>query len=317
MQTVPISGPDDLREATRGADLDIVQLKPGRLRGSIKHIAVGSLEIGTGLFSAESRVRGTLHPHRIVLGTLLASGGRSTQWWREIKPGDVGIFPAQTEIDVIHRGVTSYLLVSIPAPDLLSMLAHEDHLADPSLWNMKGVYGTFPAISTAMLQHLIGIISSIEQLPIAPSTYAMNFLERSIVECFLMGLASALPSADPPPHTGARLVSEVEDYVDAAAGRPLHVSELCSALKVTRRTLHRAFAETLGMGPTAYLRSRRLSAIRSALRRHERTDVSIGDLAFEFGFPEPGRFAAYYRNQFGETPSETLRSRQARTRRFH
>ena len=49
------------------------------------------------------------------------------------------------------------------------------------------------------------------------------------------------------------------------------------------------------------------------LTRSDPAAISIGDLAFEYGFPETGRFAAYYRAQFGETPSETLRSRGVST----
>src|SRR5262249_17043284 len=113
-------------------------------------------------------------------------------------------------------------------------------------------------------------------------------------------------------YTGARLVTETEDFVDAAGGRPVHISELCSTLKISRRSLHRAFTDTLGMGPAAYLRRRRLSTIRSILSRRDTATISIGDLAFEYGFPETGRFAAYYRAHFGETPSETLRSRSCR-----
>ena len=122
-EIVPINGPDDLREATRGADLEIVQLKPGKLRGSIRHLGFGNLGISTGQFSAETRVRGTMHRERVVLGTLLDSAGRSTQWWREIRPGDIGVFPAHVEIDVVHGGVTAYLVVSIPLPELASMFA--------------------------------------------------------------------------------------------------------------------------------------------------------------------------------------------------
>jgi len=61
------------------------------------------------------------------------------------------------------------------------------------------------------------------------------------------------------------------------------------------------------MGPIAYLRSRHLSTIRSVLRRGDPETISIGDVAFEYGFPEAGRFAAYYRADFGEAPSETCR----------
>ena len=250
-----------------------------------------------------------MHRERVVLGTLLDCAGRSTQWWREIRPGDIGVFPPHVEIDVIHGGVTAYLVVSIPLPELASMLAGEEHLADPAFWNTKGVYHTDPLIGAEMLRRLMGIMSGIEQKATSASDHGTDFLKRSIIECFVAALTGALPSGSARSYTGARLVSETEDYVGAANGRPVHISELCSALKVSRRSLHRAFADTLGTGPTTYLRRRRLSAIHSALRRSDPATISIGDLAFDHGFPEAGRFAAYYRDQFGETPSETLHSR--------
>lgn len=305
---MPINGPDDLREATRGADLEIVQLKPGKLQGSIKHLSVGNIGISTGKFSAETRVRGIMHRERVVLGTLLDSLGRSTQWWREIQPADVGIFPAHVEIDVIHGGVTNYLVVSIPLPELASMLAGEEHLADPAFWNSKSVHYTDPLVGAEMLQRLIGLVSGVEERSSAPSDLAADFLKRSIIESFVIALLSASSTYKERRHyTGARLVSEAEDYVDAAGERPVHISELSSALKVSRRSLHRAFADTVSMGPVTYLRRRRLSAIHSVLRRCDPETVSIGDIAFDYGFPDAGRFAAYYRAQFRMSPSETCR----------
>ena len=183
-------------------------------------------------------------------------------------------------------------------------------MADPAFWNSKRLCHTDPLTSNEMLRRLMRIMSSVRSKLNGASTRAADFLQRSIIEAFLLVIMSALP-----PEkgrcccTGARLVSETEDYVNAAGGRPVHISELCSALKSSRRTLHRAFAEILGMGPIAYLRSRRLSAVRSVLRRCDPGTISIGDVAFEYGFPETGRFAAYYRAHFGETPSETYRSR--------
>jgi AraC-like DNA-binding protein len=309
VEVVPISSPDDLREISRGSDLDIVQLKPGKLQGSIKHFAIGSLGISMGDFNSGVRVRGALDQERLVLGTILDSAGRTTQWWKDIVPGDIGIFPARTEIDVIHGGGAAYLLVSIGLPELASMLATEEELADPAFWNAKRVCYTNPLIGAEILQRLMRTIASVEHT-FSPSDQVADFLERSIIESFVVGVMSASKQPSTRSHTGARLVSEAEDYVDAADGRPVHISELCSALNVSRRSLHRAFSDALGIGPVAYLRSRRLSAIQSALKRCDPATVSIGELAFEYGFPEPGRFAAYYRAHFGETPSETVRSRQ-------
>jgi AraC-like DNA-binding protein len=313
-EIVPINGPDDLRETTLGSDVEIVQLKPGKLLGSIKHFCVGNLVITLGRFSSEIRMRGTLHEKKIVLGTILDSAGLSMQWWKDVQVGDVGVFPACVEFDAIHAGRAAYLTVSIASQDLLSLLSDEEHLVDPGFWNTKRLCKPDPRTGAGMLQRLTGIISGIEHKLTAPSERAADFLQRSIIESFIVGLTSTLPPASARSYTGARLVSETEDYVDAAGGRPVHISELCSALNVSRRSLHRAFTDTLGIGPAAYLRRRRLSAIRSILSRCDPATISIGDLAFEYGFPETGRFAAYYRAHFGETPSETLRSGSVSTR---
>ena len=316
-EIVPINGPDDLRETTRGSDVEIVQLQPGKLLGSIKHFAVGNLGISLGRFDSAVRMRGGLHQERVVLGTILESAGRVTQRWKDVRPGDIGVFPALAEFDAIHSGGAAYLLLSIELPALLAMLGGEEHMVDPAFWNTKSIYNTDSLVGAEMLQRLVGIISGIEHKFTAPSHQAVNFLQRSIVETFVLSLMSALPLASAQSYsavTGARLVSEAEDYIDASHGRPVHISELCCALKVSRRSLHRAFTDTLGIGPAAYLRRRRLSAIRSILSRCDTESISIDDLAFEYGFPQTGRFAAYYRAHFGETPSKTLRCRSVSAR---
>jgi AraC-like DNA-binding protein len=126
VDVVPINGPDDLREITRGSDIEIVQLKPGKLQGSITHFGIGILGISLSRFSSEIRLRGPVHQDRVVLGAILESAGPITQWWKDVRPGDVGVFPALQESDGIHGGSTAYLLVSIVVPELLSMLGDEE-----------------------------------------------------------------------------------------------------------------------------------------------------------------------------------------------
>jgi AraC family ethanolamine operon transcriptional activator len=257
-------------------------------------------------------MRGTLDQDRVIVATRMDGAGRVTQWWQDVLPGDVAVFPAGGEFDSIHCGGAAFLGLSLGLPELSSMLGDEDGLADPALWNKKGLYRPDPRIGEAIRGRLKEIMSAVERKTTVPSPQAADFLQRSIIEAFVLSLASALPTGKESLfYTGARLVSETEDYVDAAGGRPVHISEICSTLKVSRRSLHRAFADTLGLGPVAYLRRRRLSAIRSVLSRSDPATISIGDVAFEHGFPEAGRFAAYYRAHFGETPSDTFRAKPA------
>ena len=312
---VSINGPEDLRKITRVSDIDIVQLKPGKLQGSIMHFDAGNLEVSVGRFNSAIRLRGCLNSERLAIGIILDSAGRITEWWKDVQPGDVGVFPAGVELDEIHGGGAAYLTASIALPELLSMLGGQEHLDDPTFWSRKCLLHPDIRVSEEIRGQLKGIMSDVERKATAPSAQAADFLRRSIIEAFVISLMSArAPDKERLCYSGARLVSEAENYVDAAGARPVHISELCGALKVSRRTVQRAFTDTLGMGPVDYLRRRRLSAIRSVLTQCDLETISIGDLAFEYGFPESGRFAAYYRGHFGETPSETYRSRSARMR---
>lgn len=73
----------------------------------------------------------------------------------------------------------------------------------------------------------------------------------------------------------------------------------------SKRSIEQAFADHVSMGPLAYARVMRLHNVRSKLLDPSRLLDSIGDIAAEEGFWDGGRFAAYYRRQFGELPSVT------------
>ena len=98
----------------------------------------------------------------------------------------------------------------------------------------------------------------------------------------------------------------VEEYLEEAGMRPVHISEICTALGVPRRSLHRAFNEVFGMGPVTFLRHKRLCAIHSILRESIPGTTTVATVAMQQGFYELGRFSQYYRAMFGEYPSQTL-----------
>jgi AraC-like DNA-binding protein len=98
-----------------------------------------------------------------------------------------------------------------------------------------------------------------------------------------------------------------------------HTFEICQAIGVSNRTLTTYCNETLGMSPYRYLKLRQLNLVRRALRKAAPLARTVTQVATEHGFWDLGRFAAAYREFFGELPSETLRQepRQLRTHRKH
>ena len=88
--------------------------------------------------------------------------------------------------------------------------------------------------------------------------------------------------------------------------RPIDVVDLASELGVSRRTLERAFHETLGISPYKFTRLHRFNRLRRDLRTARGRETSVTQLLTDWGFTELGRTAVEYKSLFGESPSTTL-----------
>lgn len=90
-----------------------------------------------------------------------------------------------------------------------------------------------------------------------------------------------------------------------AQDRP-SVPEIAAACGLSQRGLQDVFARTLDSTPHRFLRDHRLDRVRQELLRGAGTD-GVAALGRRWGFTNPGRFAATYRERFGEDPGATLR----------
>ncbi|MGP8473726.1 helix-turn-helix domain-containing protein [Burkholderia sp. PR2] len=91
-----------------------------------------------------------------------------------------------------------------------------------------------------------------------------------------------------------------QNFHDEAFG----VLDLCSRLRVSRRTLQYSFETVIGMSPSNYMRSVRLNIARRSLMTNP--NEKIQGLALDAGFGHLGRFSKYYQEFFGELPSVTI-----------
>lgn len=95
------------------------------------------------------------------------------------------------------------------------------------------------------------------------------------------------------------------DYLRHLPGDQYDLNGICDAAHMSRRALYYAFERHLRCTPYAYFQGCRLIRVRLALLQDTRASFSITDHAANQGIKHMGRFAAYYRSQFGELPSET------------
>lgn len=88
---------------------------------------------------------------------------------------------------------------------------------------------------------------------------------------------------------------------------PWTTVRLATEVHLSVRALQEAFCRDLAMPPMAYLRRIRLHRAREALQRADRDTTTVRTVALGLGILHMSRFAAAYREAFGESPSETLK----------
>ncbi len=139
----------------------------------------------------------------------------------------------------------------------------------------------------------------------------------ALQEVLLRGLLALQPHSrsqaprPPPAPALPRHVRRAQEFIETQADQAVTLADMARAACVSERALQEGFRRHLGTTPGAYLRTVRLQQVREQLRAAEREGraVSLFELAYRYGFFHLGRFSAYYKAQFGEPPSATLKRR--------
>lgn len=302
-----LDGFEGLHRAVHGSHVDVMQLGRGKLRGSLSHIGIGDFSLSIGTFNVGMRTQRVSSDDKLIVGMLLAAEQRVTHWSFDMQLNDVLVIPPLLEHDGVFHGASAYAAMRFDLNEVASLFGGEARLSDPDTWRSRSHFQADRATGAAASHRLVRIMSHLRthRHGLTPST--ADFWRRSIVESMAANVMSSLPPDD----TGwlpsaRRLIRRVEDYLDEAGARPVHVSEICAALGVSRRTLHRAFQEVFGLGPVTFLRYKRLCTIHSILRNSAPGSTTVASVAIQQGFYELGRFSQYYFAMFGEHPSRTL-----------
>jgi AraC family ethanolamine operon transcriptional activator len=156
------------------------------------------------------------------------------------------------------------------------------------------------------LSGLYSAVAAHADIPLSEAACSnMEFeIHSALVGALATGLEIECLSLNPTCRSRAlRLALE---YVEEQAGYAPTIKDICQASGASYRTLNRAFLDRFGVTPKQYLQAVRLSGVRKDLRQMGPYSA-ITDIANDWGFWHMGQFAADYKRQFGELPSETTR----------
>ncbi|MGA7201523.1 MAG: helix-turn-helix domain-containing protein [Candidatus Cybelea sp.] len=286
------------------------QMEPGSFEAERRIVRLDAMRIGWYSSNLGFKLEARLKPSTFVIG-MLASHSTSARWFgASVDERHVGATGGTIRLST--TGPSAFLSVTIDAGRLA-----RDFPNSPDAWTLLENLGDALLerndLLAKRLRYYLGWLSR-------DSTKSSGFLQliraRDIAKRALIPLlADALggrngTTAERTPSLSRRVaaVRACESYMREHLDKTVTLEDLSETSGLRLRSLINAFQAVTGFSPMAYFKRERLSGVRQALQRPHPARIRVIDVATAWGFWHMGHFTADYREMFGESPSETLRT---------
>ena len=216
-----------------------------------------------------------------------------------LSPGDLMVYMPGTEMEVTTLGHADVICLHL-APYLLEQ---DVRRAAPDWWCAERTFclrsrapgaRSLLALASALLS-----TSGAQHSPEQCAGMVAELLARALTE-----------SHDPILRLPRRRIIQLQAldraraFIDGHLGETIRMTDLCHHAGVSLKTLERLFRRELQASPSEYVERSRLDRVRRILAGGADSGRTVTEIATEHGFRHLGRFAAAYRRQFGEYPSQ-------------
>ncbi len=218
----------------------------------------------------------------------------------EMEPGALSLVSVGSAYQWRTEGVIDYAHIYLP-PERLAAAAAELRRRDGGGIELAEGVG----IRDDLLRHLFEALL-VEVGGEADSLYVDTLYNALLAR--LLAEHSSLNAAmrTAPVAIAPRRLAAVVDYVDANLAGEVSLADLAAVAQLSPFHFARAFAQTTGRTPHAYVMDRRLEAAKRLLREG---GLSIGLIAERCGFASASHLSSRFRRTTGFTPTDFRRRR--------
>lgn len=287
-----------------GYDQSYRQMTKGRFSGTFSSLLLSAEDgvhverVNQVIEQAAAVPRGQLAAIFLLSGQALCRLGNL-----DFSLGDMALFGEGAEIQFSNALDTVVCVVSLSLDRLAARFpGAEQRLKHGQSLLVRPGQSSIPAIASVAARSIHSLTTRPE-FNVGPYADHLRLRFEEEVLSILAGPPARGLDASKGPQP-RQIFAQARRIAEADLGRDLHISRLASEVGVSRRALEYAFHEEVGFGPAHYIQRLRLNAVRQALAGQE---GPIGDVTARFGIWHLSRFAAQYKDLFGELPSETLR----------
>ena len=280
--------------------LQVDRLSPGPAAAEFVQIELDEVTVVAGNYGGPIHSRGEVRSDQTLIGLQMAV---SPGYWngRSFQQDAAWIYGPGAEHDGVGLEPTYFAAVGVPASlaDVLRDDATPPRPLQVSLGSqtesLRGVIADLVDLAATAAQH--------DQAGGQSAALARPSLIDELAAVLRRGHhATRLDRG-----AAARIVEHCLQAADHLGPQPSPL-DLGAATGLSDRRIRAAFNERLGVPVATYFRYRALHAAHRELIAAEPGHTTVATVATRWGFWHLGRFARRYDDQFGESPSATLRT---------
>jgi len=300
---------DEFACAQPSWSLHYEQLSTGRFTGQLKQVQLPGLRLVLEGLNCAIWQRGQLGEGNIGLGMPIDLPGRGTFNGQALTSDSIMIGRSD-QLDLCLPAGASMIGIVVDAQLLGTLWEHLYQKRMSSWIEHQVVVAARPGLAELLRAVHLRVMRDIEAAPVLLHNPTALIQMRDAV---LVEWIEALPTQITIDGLGSgearkRVVARACELIQAREATPLSILQICDHVGASPSKLDYCFRDVLGIAPAKYMRATRLNAVRRDLRGGQLGTVQ--DIASRWGFWHLGEFAAAYRRQFGELPSQTLRGEQ-------
>jgi AraC family ethanolamine operon transcriptional activator len=302
---------EEFAQSVLGWNLDFQQLDHGHFKADLHQIQGPNILITKAEFNRNLMQRGEAPQGMRTFGIMSEVSTPSIWRKQEMNPNRIVIFPKDSELESASLAGFEIYTVSVSEKYIEERLCQEESTSLSAKFNNGGVLTCAPE-KIQRLSHFLGQLTS--DLEANPDCLQGQSSQHQLREDLMDQIVDVMyfgeqRSMTIPFRKRALIMKRIESWAMESEPENQSVQGLCQTLKISERTLRRIFHEWYGVSPKQYLVSLRLNGVRKEIYQADPLNTNIADIANNWGFWHMGSFAGFYRRQFGELPSETLKNR--------
>ena len=301
---------EELNDLVQGWDFEFHQLKAGRSPAELLQFGRPEFMFTRFYFEQPYHQRGCTAHDALTVGLPEEGIEEVITPDGAVQQDDILCFPSGRELSVVSRPRFKGYSLSISDALLDEVAKSCDLQVGASIGTVQQVLHCNRSNMNTLRRELRRVSRSLSQINTAEnSPEIIRDLEFSLIRHLLLAITDSQPT-DRLKLTNRKqiILQRARDYMEANTNKPITVLELAQASGSCVRTLEYVFRDYFDATPKAYLKSRRLVAVRHELLRSLHSKLLINEVANRWGFWHMSQFATDYRRFFGELPSETPRA---------